>query len=133
MQRSPRTLSRQLMRAWTLWQTNITTGPNTRMLEELALHTPMTFHTTSEQDLNPRPCSVIDHPSVLVHEMMPIDPGEKSTHLLTWKPTVLHHSYPASFLRSFLPHTSVGDLVLSKSRCSHTSFTRKSTMSLSSI
>ncbi len=42
---------------------------------------------TSEQDLKPRPSSVNDHPSVLSHEMMTIEPGEKSTHILTWKTT----------------------------------------------
>jgi hypothetical protein len=92
---SQRTLSRQLMRSWTLWNTNIDNVSNARistwMLEQLVLHTPKTFHTTSEQDLNPRPCSDNDHPSVLVHEMMSIEPG-----------------------------ASVGDLVLSKSRCPHT-------------
>jgi hypothetical protein len=35
------------------------------MFEQLTLHTPKTFHVTSEQDLNPRPCTVEDHPSVL--------------------------------------------------------------------
>jgi hypothetical protein len=43
---------------------------------------------TSEQDLNPRPGEVNDHPSVLVHEMMVIEPGEKPTHMFTWKTTV---------------------------------------------
>jgi hypothetical protein len=49
--------------------------------------TPKTFHTTSEQDLNPRPCTVNDHPSVLAHEMMVIEPGEKPPSILTWKTT----------------------------------------------
>ncbi len=57
------------------------------MIEQIALHTPKTFHTTSEQDLNPRPYTVNDHPSVLAHEMMTIEPGEKPTHMLTWKTT----------------------------------------------
>jgi hypothetical protein len=74
------------MRTWPLWKTNIDTASNTRistrMLEQLALRTPKTF-TTSEQDLNPRPCSVNDHPSVLAHEMMAIQPGEKPTRMLT--------------------------------------------------
>jgi hypothetical protein len=39
----------------------------------------MTFHSTSEQDLNPRSDTVNDHPSVLSHEMMVIDPGENPT------------------------------------------------------
>jgi hypothetical protein len=84
---SQRTLSRQLMRAWSLWQTNIATASITRMLEQLALRTPMTFHVTSEQDLNPRTSTVNDHPVVLTHEMMVIDPGEKPMLILTWKTT----------------------------------------------
>jgi hypothetical protein len=83
---SQRTLSRQLMRAWSLWQTNIATDSNTR-LEQLVLLTPMTFHSTSEQDLNPRSCEVNDQPSVLAHEMMVIEPGGNPTYMLTWKPT----------------------------------------------
>jgi hypothetical protein len=55
------------------------------MLEQLVLHTPKTFHATIEQDLNPRPCEVTDHPSVLAHEMMVIEPGENPTLILTWK------------------------------------------------
>ena len=67
------------------------------MLEQLALRTPKTFHTTSEQDLNPGPCSVNEHPSVLAHEMMTIDPGEKRTFILTWKTTAfLSHIQPCS-------------------------------------
>jgi hypothetical protein len=63
----------------------------------LALCTPKTFHTTIEQDLNPRPCTVNDHPSVLAHEMMAIDPGEKPTRMLTWKTTsFLYHIQPRS-------------------------------------
>ena len=63
------------------------------MLEQLVLHTPKTFHTTSEQDLNPRPCAVNDHPSVLTHEMMVIEPGEKPTLMLLGKlqPSSLNH------------------------------------------
>ncbi len=98
---SQRTLSRQLMNAWPLWKTNIDNVSNTRIstriLEQLALRTPKTFHTTIEQDLNPRPCTVNDHPSVLAHEMMVIEPGEKSTLMLTWKTTVfLSHIQPRS-------------------------------------
>jgi hypothetical protein len=78
------------MRAWPLWKTNIDNVSNTRistwMIEQLDLHTPKTFHTTSEQDLNPRPCTVNDHPSVLAHEMMAIEPGEKPACMLTWGP-----------------------------------------------
>ena len=52
------------------------TVSNTRILELLALLTPMTFHATSEQDLNPRTSVVNDHPVVLTHEMMVIETGE---------------------------------------------------------
>ena len=50
--------------------TNLTAASNTLMIEQLALHTPVTIHATNEHDLNPRPCAVNDHPSVLAHEMM---------------------------------------------------------------
>jgi hypothetical protein len=57
------------------------------MLEKLALHTPLTIHATYEQDLNPRPCAVNDHPFVLADDMMANEPNEKPTHMLTWKPS----------------------------------------------
>jgi hypothetical protein len=89
---SQRTLSRQLMSAWPLWKTNMDNVSNTRistlMLEQLPLRTPKTFHSTIEQDLNPRPCEVNDHPSVLAHEMMVIEPGENPMRMLTWKSSV---------------------------------------------
>ena len=67
------------------------------MLAQLALHTPLTIHATNEQALNPRPCTVNDHPSVLAREMMVIEPGEKPMHMLTWKPTVfISHIMPRS-------------------------------------
>ena len=84
---SQRTISRQLMKAWPIWKTNIDSSANTRMLEQLALRIPSTIPTTKEQDLNPRPCAVNDHPSVLTHEMMVIESCDKSTRKLTWKPT----------------------------------------------
>jgi hypothetical protein len=57
----------------------------------------MTFHRTSEQDLNPRSCTVNDHPSVLTHEMMVIDPGDKPTYILTWKPpSFINHNQSRS-------------------------------------
>ena len=39
------------MKSWPLWKTNIAAASNTRMLEQLALRTPMTIHATNEQDL----------------------------------------------------------------------------------
>jgi hypothetical protein len=57
----------------------------------------MTFHATSEQDLNPRPCVAKDHPSVLAHEVMVIEAGEKPTHMFTWKSTTfISHIQPRS-------------------------------------
>ena len=85
------------MRVWAPWKPNIASSSNTRMLEQLALRTPLTIHTTNEQDLNPQSCVINDHPSVLVDEMMVIDPGEKPTHMLTWKSTAfkfLSHIMP---------------------------------------
>jgi hypothetical protein len=70
--------------------------PSQRTLSR-QLMTPKTFHTTSEQDLKPRPCAVNDYPSVLEHEMMTIEPGEKPTCMLTWKTTAfLSHIQPRS-------------------------------------
>ena len=69
------------------------------MLEQLALRTPKTFHATSEQDLNPRPCAVNEHPSVLAHEMMAIEPGEKPYAHPYLENYSLHQSYPVSFSR----------------------------------
>jgi hypothetical protein len=63
----------------------------------------MTFHTTVEQYLNPRACVVNDHPSVLAHEMMTIEPGEKPTLMLTWKPTdFISRSHSDRFPPSYL-------------------------------
>ncbi len=67
------------------------------MFEKLTLRTSKTFHTTSEQDLNPRPHTVNDHPFVLAQEMMVIESGEKLTHMLTWKTTsFISHIQPRS-------------------------------------
>ncbi len=48
---------------------------------------PLTIDVTKDQDLDPRPCSNIEHLSVLGHEMMSIEPGVKPSRKLTWKPT----------------------------------------------
>ena len=73
------------------------------MLEKLALHTPLTIHATYEQDLNPRPCSVNDHPSVQTDDMMVIEPSEKPTHMMTWKPS-FPHPHHASLTWYSIPH-----------------------------
>ena len=75
------------MKAWEPWSEVIASSKDSRMLEKLTLRTPLTIDATKEQDLKPRPCSNNDHPSVLAHEMMAIEPDEKPSRKLTWKPT----------------------------------------------
>jgi hypothetical protein len=84
------TLSRQMMRDWEVWNTNIHKSNNHRMLQELAFHAQKTVPATSIQDLNPRPCADNAHTSVMSFEVEAIEPGdgEIPTHTLTWKPLV---------------------------------------------
>ena len=72
-----RTLSRQIMKKWLPWTTILSSSSNTRMLEQLTLRTPLIIDATKAQDLNPAPCSNIDYPSVLSHELMALEPGEQ--------------------------------------------------------
>ena len=76
------------MKAWAPWSEVIASSQNSMRLEQLTLCTPLTIGATKEHDLDPRPYSNIDHPSVLVHEMMTIEPGENPSRKFTWKPTV---------------------------------------------
>jgi hypothetical protein len=78
-----RSLSWQIMKARAPWSEVMASSQNSRMLEQLTLRTPLTIDATKEQDLDPRPCSYIEHPSVLAHEMMKIEPGEKPSRKLT--------------------------------------------------
>ena len=55
------------------------------IIEQLAFHAQPSVQDTSAQDLNPRPCADNAHKSVLVHEMMVIEPGENATRTLIWK------------------------------------------------
>jgi hypothetical protein len=75
------------MKKWLPWTTILGSSSNARMLEQLTLRTPLTIDATKAQDLNPGPCSNIEYPSVLAHEMMAIEPGEQPSRKLTWKPT----------------------------------------------
>ena len=86
MSPSQRTLSRQIMRKWELWKTNIVKSNNHRMLQQLAFHKRQTIKTTRVQDLDPRPCSDNDHESVLTHEMTTIEPTEIPSRTLAWTP-----------------------------------------------
>ena len=38
-------ISRQLMRTWEPWKNNVASSPNTRMIDQLVLRTPLTIHT----------------------------------------------------------------------------------------
>ena len=82
-----RSLSWQIMKTWASWSEVITPSQKSRMLEKLTLRTPLTIDSTKEQDLDPQSSSNIDHPSVLTHEMMTIEPGENPSRNLTWKST----------------------------------------------
>ena len=49
---------------------------NHRMIQQLSFHEQQTIQTTSNQDLDPRPCADNVHACVLPHEMVDIEPGE---------------------------------------------------------
>jgi hypothetical protein len=74
-----------MMKKWEPWETNMRKSNNSRMLHQLAFHTQQIIKATSTQDLDPRPLSNNDHPSVLPFEMYVIESGEPPTHLLNWK------------------------------------------------
>ena len=79
---SQRTLSRQIMRKWEPWTTNIGKSNNHRMLQQLAFHKRQTIKSTRVQDLDPRPCADNAHESVLAHEMADIEPTEIPSHTI---------------------------------------------------
>ena len=89
------TLSRQIMKNWEPWKVTIEKSNYHRMLEQLDFRVQHSVQTTSAQDLHPRSCADIAHPSVLSHEMMTLEPGENPTRMFTWKPTsfLSHESY----------------------------------------
>jgi hypothetical protein len=74
------------MKNMEVWEENINKTTNKRMLEQKALHTPQTIKTTSTQDLDPLPFANNNHPSVLPHEMDPLEPGDTPSRTLSWKP-----------------------------------------------
>jgi hypothetical protein len=55
------------------------------MLHQLTLSTQQITKSTSTQDLDPRPSSNNDHPSVLPFEMYAIKPGEPPSRSPSWK------------------------------------------------
>jgi hypothetical protein len=85
---SQRVLSRQMMRNWEPWITNIRKSNNNKTLQELDFHPQKIIPATSIQDLNPHSCTDNVHSSVLSFEMTVIEPGDDEipTLKLTWKP-----------------------------------------------
>ena len=67
------------------WKITIEKSNNHRMLEQLVFRAQHSVQATRAQELHPRPCVDNDHPSVLDHEMMVIEPDENPTRTLTWK------------------------------------------------
>jgi hypothetical protein len=86
MSPSQSVLSKHIMKKWEPWETNLRKSNNTRMLQQLALHTQKIMKTTSTQDLDPRPLTNHDHPSVLPFEMFTLDPGDPPSRSLNWNP-----------------------------------------------
>ena len=54
---SQRTLSRQIIRNWEPWKTNIRKSNNHRTLQQLAFHKQQYIGVTRVQDLDPSPCT----------------------------------------------------------------------------
>ena len=120
------TPSRQIMKAWTPWSEVITSSQNSRMVEQLILLTPLTIDATKEQDLDPRSCSNIEHPFVVSHEMMVIEPGEKSSRNLG--KTNVDYPHHVSFSRWQVTHDCMGVVVLINPGCPNSGLSRKSTV-----
>ena len=74
------------MKNWDSGEKKIANATNRRMQEQWALHMPQTIKATSTQDLDPVSLAVIDHPSVLPHELFALEPGDPASRTLTWKP-----------------------------------------------
>ena len=79
-------LSKQMMKKWEQWETNMQKSNNPRMLQQLAFHTQQVIKATSTQDLDPLPLTNNDHPSVLPYRMYVIESGEPPSHILKWNP-----------------------------------------------
>jgi hypothetical protein len=79
-------ISKQMMKKWEPWETNMRKSRNSLMLQQLALHSQQIIKAKSTQDLNPRPLASSEHPSVLPFEMYALEPGETPSRTLNWKP-----------------------------------------------
>jgi hypothetical protein len=83
---SQRALSKQMMKYWGPWETNMQKSTNSRMLQQLVFHTQQTIKATSTQDLDPLPLANNDHASVVPFEMYALEPRETPTRTLNWNP-----------------------------------------------
>ena len=86
MSPSQHPLSKQIMRNWEPWKTNIEKSNNHRIHQQLVFHIQQSIRSTSVQDLDPRSWTNNTHVSVLTHEIVTIEPSENPTQTLTWKP-----------------------------------------------
>ncbi len=75
-----------MMKKWAPWETNMKNSRNPRILQQLTLHSHQIIKTTSTQDLDPRPLTNNDHPSILPFEIHDIETGETPSHILKWIP-----------------------------------------------
>jgi hypothetical protein len=93
------------MKKWEPWETNMRKSNNSRMLQQMVFHTQQITNSTNTKDLDPRPLSNNDHPSVLPIEMYAIEPGEPPSRSLCWK--------PLGFLSHIKRHTNIDRFALS--------------------
>jgi hypothetical protein len=84
-QTSQSALSKQMLEKWEPWELNLRKSNNSRMLQQLAIHTQQIVKATSTQDLDPLPLASNDHPSVLPFEMYALEPGETPSRTRNWK------------------------------------------------
>jgi hypothetical protein len=73
-----------MMKKWEPWETNLRKSNNTKIVQQLDLHTQQIIKTTSNQDLYPRPLSNNDLPSVLPFEMYVLEPDDPPSRSLNW-------------------------------------------------
>ena len=122
------------MRSWPTWKTNMDSSSNARILDQLALHTPLNdSHDQWTRLESPVLCSQWSPFCVVRRDDDDWTWWKPHTHadLETNRFPQPHH---VSFTGWSFPHVPVGDLVLFKSRCSHSSLVNKpSTMSWSTI
>jgi hypothetical protein len=86
MSPSQNALSKQMMKKWETWEKIMRKSRNSRMLQQLTLHSQTIIKATSTQDLDPRSLTNNDHPSILPFEMHALEPGETPSHTLKWSP-----------------------------------------------